>query len=405
MLFMAPETRHALYTQATAIQPDLEALKIEIVQYAQRRASAPVDLLRAPLFAPTDPAYMIFAWMFMGDWVQGLREVVSLQGDVSTLTLLSSYYNPLASTPNRLEIPTNVAYYCQLCLQYTTTMVFLLTFFALVYAAYARGYIEGFNMFEVNRVGGIVWVGRPFLLLRSLVAILTLATSTVQLQVTGAFTTIHIPTPTGIQWLSTLLAGAETCWLVIVLTDVGLVVTKDLTNSYSLLSSIVGTILSIALSVAQPVRPSFGLARMCDVAQLDFQLTCHAGVIHIGSATRVVQLLVLTSTVVVVCFAFEKWRHPNLKLPTHRLSLLLPAGGHYLYHKDPWIFHETLYLDKASAFMCGLVSVSTPHAVYLLDTKTWRTHVIKIDKSFDPRLLTTHLPDQRRIARSIPLVD
>ncbi|KAF0720746.1 Aste57867_88 [Aphanomyces stellatus] len=402
--YMPRATRLDLFTQASAVQAKLLRMGIDIVQYAQLNDSSPIELLRATLFSPTDPYFILFSWMLVLEWVNGLREVVSFQGDVGSFQALSSYVASITSTPNALEIPRNLAYYCQLCIQYTTAMAFAITFFTLLYTMCARGYIEGLNMFEINRVGGIVWIGRPFLVLRSIVAIVVLATSQAALGISGIFTTIHSPKPTGWQWLSTLLAGSETCWLIIVLTDLLLVVTKDHSNRYSFKSSILGTLLSILLTATSPVTPSFHVARSCAATQLDFQLVCHAGVVQIGDPRRTLQLVVLTAAVVVICFAWEKWSNPTFRLPTHRLSLLLPAGGYYFFHKKPWIFHQTLYLDNASAFICGLITFSTNRRVYLLDIKTWRTHMITIDADFDPRLLSVHTFDQRRIALSVPLV-
>ncbi|KAF0716172.1 Aste57867_2987 [Aphanomyces stellatus] len=177
------------------------------------------------------------------------------------------------------------------------------TYFALGYSAGLRGHIEGLNMVDINRVGGIVWVGRPLLFLRSLVAILFLSTTDVQLSISGIFTRMGVPQATGIQRLTTVLAGSETCWLVIVLTDLGLVVTKDHTSDYSLKASILAMVTSIVLSATKPVEPTFTLARTCDAVQVDLQLACHAGVIEIGSFHRVVKLVIVVALAVVLCFA------------------------------------------------------------------------------------------------------
>ncbi|KAF0699574.1 Aste57867_9862 [Aphanomyces stellatus] len=402
--YMPASAIQTLVQDAAAIQTTLRALAIEVVQYAQVNATSAVELLRMNVLAPADPYFQLFGWYLLVEWATGVREVVSMQGDGGTINTLSTYLQPSSSVPNPLEIPQNLVYYCQLCIEYTTAVVFIITFFSLAYTVASHGYIEGLNMAEINRVGGIVWVGRPLLFLRSLVAILILSTAKVTIEMTGGFTTIQTPHPTGIQWLSTLLAGSETCWLVIVLTDLGLVITKDHSNTYSLKSSIVGTIVSIVLSVASPVTPTFELARTCDATHMDLQLTCRAGVIQIGSATRTIQLAYATAIVVVVCFVVERLRCPNLKLPPHNLSLLMPAGAHYLYEKGPWIFDGTLYLDKASAFVCGLIAISHNQSVYLLDIKTWRTHAIAVDGGA-VKVLSTDKYDQKRIQASVPLVE
>ncbi|KAF0682437.1 Aste57867_25450 [Aphanomyces stellatus] len=404
-LYLSQETLENLQPLARQVHADVALLNISVVQYVQVNESAPVELLHYPVFTSGDASFDLMSWVMLIEWITWTREAVSIQGDVSELNVLSSVMDSTFNTPNALEIPNNVSYYSQLCIQYTTAMGFLVTFIALVYVIASRFHVEGLNMLEVNRVGGIVWIGRPLLVLRSAIAILFLATGSVQLQIDGYFSVIVTPKASGVRSLSTVLAGSETCWLVIVLTDLFMVVTKNHTNKYSLKSSIIVTLASIIMSWARPVTPQFIVSRTCDSSQVDFQLICHAGVVQIGSYERTLQLVVMTSTTVCLCFAWEYWRDPSLKLPSHRVSLFLPAGAHYLYHKRPWIFNNTLYLDKASAFLCGLVSVKYRRVVYVLDIKTWRTHTILIDSDFDSRLLSAHVYDQTRINYALPMVE
>ncbi|KAF0682428.1 Aste57867_25441 [Aphanomyces stellatus] len=401
--YLEPTFLDNMLQMARQAQTDVSLLDINVVQYAQVDASSPIELLQIPVVDSGDASFDLMTWTMLIDWATGLREVISLQGDRGTLTLISSEIATNTNTPNPLEIPNHVSYYCQLCIQYTTAMVFLITVLALVYATACRGHIEGRNMFEINRVGGIVWVGRPLLFLRSSIAILILTTATVELEISGIFTKMTTPKTSGIHTLSTLLAGSETCWLVIVLTDLFVIATKDLTKKYSFKSSIVTAFASILLSWVSPVTPRFHVARTCDTTQMDLQLTCHSGIVQIGDSERTLQLVIMTSSVVCLCFVWEYWRQPKFKLPSHFVSLLLPAGAHYLYHKKPWIFNNTLYLDKASAFMCGLVSVKYNKVVYLIDIKTWRAHAIDID--FDSQLLSPHTHDQMRIEHALPMVD
>ncbi|KAF0694917.1 Aste57867_14223 [Aphanomyces stellatus] len=409
--YMAPHLVTQLHDRAQTVQLEIAAMDIQVAQYAQANASSPLTLLRLNVLDESDPSFQLFGWYLLVDWVLGHREVVSLQGDVSTVTLLSYYAPHGASVPNALEIPRNVAYYCALCLQYTTLMVFLVTFFSLVYAfAASGGRIEGLNMIEVNRVGGVVWVGRPLLFLRSVVAILFLSTATAQLEIAGVFTRLVTDTTTrhvgGIPtWGSTVVASLETCWLVIVVTDLFMVVTKDHTNAYSFKSAVVTTVGTILLSVLAPIEPTFVLRRACHAVHLDLQLACDAGVIQIGDYGRTVQLGVMTSVVAFVCYIVEYARDPAFKLPPHQPSLLLPAGAFYLYHKGPWIIQGTLYLDKVSAFLCGLVTFTYHDTVYLLDIKTWRLHVVPCDDSIQNPALFVHAYDHRRFASAVAMVD
>ncbi|CAK4245295.1 unnamed protein product [Aphanomyces euteiches] len=109
------------------VQKELADLNIEIVQYVQKNDSSPVELLRMNIFDTIEPTLWPFSWLFMIDWVDGLREVVSLQGDAGSITAVSSLVQVVSSTPNSLEMPINLAYYCQQCIQYTTLDLFVAT--------------------------------------------------------------------------------------------------------------------------------------------------------------------------------------------------------------------------------------------------------------------------------------
>ncbi|KAF0682431.1 Aste57867_25444 [Aphanomyces stellatus] len=161
--YMSSTSLDSLYQQAR----DIALLNIKVVQYAQRNASTAIELLQIPVVDSGDLSFELVDWIMLTEWVIGVREAISIQGDVGTLNVLASGTSTTAYTPNPLEIPANVSYYCQLCIQYTTAVVFLNTFFAIVFAIACWGHIEGVNMFEINRVGGIVWVDRPLPVLRS----------------------------------------------------------------------------------------------------------------------------------------------------------------------------------------------------------------------------------------------
>ncbi|KAH9112992.1 hypothetical protein AeMF1_012750 [Aphanomyces euteiches] len=401
---MPRDLLHHLFVRGQTVAEDIRMLRVSIAQYVQKDQEA-MQLVQAMLLDPSDPYFSLFSWYFLLDWVDGLREVISFQGDVGSMTVVSSYLPPMSSSPMALEIHTNFVSYCQLCIQYTTCVLFLVTIFALAYACLSGGHIEGYNMLEINRVAGIVWVGRPLLCIRSAVAILMLSTSTLTLETSGIFTRLATPERSAKENFSTFLAGNETCWLVIVVTDLAIFITKDHTTKYSLYSSLVTTSITAILSLVSPVQPSVSVVRACDAVQFDLQLTCQAGVVQIGSNQRVGDLVFTTLGVLLACFLWEKWRHPNFELPTHKLSLWLPAGAFYLYEKQPWIIHDTLYLDRVSAFMCGLLAVTHKASIYLLDIKTWRAYTIAIDPKFDARRLSTSSFDNARLADAIPMIE
>ncbi|OQR89763.1 hypothetical protein ACHHYP_20246 [Achlya hypogyna] len=209
-------------------------MNIEISQLLQFGSyNSPVEFARASLFNSSDVAYGVFAWNYLYDWALGKREVVSFQGDIGTINLLSSLAAPTASTPDPLEIPTNLSFYCRLCIQYTTLTMAVVAAVTAAYCIITRFCFEGINMSELNRVGAVVWVGRPLLFLRSVVAIALLSTASASLvQIGGAVN--DAPPP-----LLTVLSGSEATWLILILTDVFIFATKDNTNRYSLASTLI----------------------------------------------------------------------------------------------------------------------------------------------------------------------
>ncbi|KAF0684348.1 Aste57867_23661 [Aphanomyces stellatus] len=399
------DTAAVVYTHAQIVQASVLALNVEIMQYVRENSSSPVALWRMSLLDPNDPYFKIFAWHYLGDWAMGEREVVSFAGDNGVLTLMSSQTRPANFQPSPLEIPSNVAYYSHICIQYTTSVTFIVATVTAIYSIASQGCVEGGNLFVINRVAGIVWMGRPLLLLRSLVATALLSTGVLKLNVRNGITFMDSPRPTGLQLLLTFLAGLEISWLQAILSDVAMVFTGDHTASYTTYSSVIVSATAVMLTVVAPVKPTLDLSRSCDVVQMDFQVVCRAGTISIGSPSRFGLLCGLTASTLVVCFLWDRWYHPKFVLPRHRQSLWLPACGYYLYRKGPWIFDGILFLDKASAFMSGLVSFKYDRAIYLLDIKTWRMFTITIDAEFNAAQLSVDRQDQEWIDSAIPMLE
>ncbi|KAF0696460.1 hypothetical protein As57867_012733, partial [Aphanomyces stellatus] len=68
---------------------DVKALNASIIQYTTSEADPTTwRLLHQPLLQ--DAAWAPFGWALLYDWVQSKREVVSFEGDVSTIVLMSS---------------------------------------------------------------------------------------------------------------------------------------------------------------------------------------------------------------------------------------------------------------------------------------------------------------------------
>ncbi|KDO17515.1 hypothetical protein SPRG_16968 [Saprolegnia parasitica CBS 223.65] len=255
---------------------------------------------------------------------------------------------------------------------YVTLVVLSIAVLACVYIIASRGYAEGMNMLELSRVGGIVWVGRPLLFLRSLTAMAVLCTGSLDLQVVGSMSYLH---STDVPWYKTCLAASEVSWLVAIVNDVLMIWTKEHTALYVTPNGLLVTGVTALLSTLSPVTHTASLGHTCAIAEVDFQMVCSGGEVVIGVWERVALLVLLVGVLNVVTFGLMRWlvRKP----PKNRAeSLLLYAGAKYLFLSTKWIYKDVYYLDRASAALNGLVSVRYNGIYYGLDIKTWRTFTL-----------------------------
>ncbi|KAG9397709.1 hypothetical protein AC1031_020289 [Aphanomyces cochlioides] len=166
-------------------------------------------LLRQDIIDNSTDAWSFFGWIALYDWVDGLREVIQFDGDEGSYTLMSArtchyFWNFMI-------------YVCGL-----TTLFVLLVF---IYSVQVKFDVDGFNLFQFNRVFGSVWVGRPLLLLRGLTAIIILSTSTATITSSNSITFFSDYRPTIVNQL--ILSG-ECLWIVYVMSDLLLPLTLQL---------------------------------------------------------------------------------------------------------------------------------------------------------------------------------
>ncbi|KDO25673.1 hypothetical protein SPRG_08972 [Saprolegnia parasitica CBS 223.65] len=156
------DKRMALASTARAV---LES--IELVQLAMTWSQTPILLRQAIL---GDGGWNYFGWIALMDWVYGDREVVSFQGDVATVNIISETLPSVVVTATALEVPKSTS----LCLYANLVTSTSLLVIVAVLAAADRQSCNHLVFF--CRVAGPVWVGRPLLLLRALPAIAALCT-------------------------------------------------------------------------------------------------------------------------------------------------------------------------------------------------------------------------------------
>ncbi|OQR84307.1 hypothetical protein ACHHYP_13562 [Achlya hypogyna] len=365
---------------------------LEIIQTLYMNGSA--ELSRLPFFDDADPTMDLFAWLYVMDWVSGKREVITITGDRGSLTTMSTESIKILTAANALELPTSLSTYIRSAIQYITVLLVLVSTMVLGYIGGTRGYIEGMNMLELNRVAGIVWVGRPFLALRGMTAICLLSTAKLDMARSGK--QFYLASE-ATAWYTTVLASGEMGWLVYIINDVFSVWSAEYTMGYAVKSGIVAWGASGLWSLVSPVAHSATIDRTCSLDVVDYQAVCNAGVVAIGSFNRLCGLVGLAFCSALFCYVVERFQHPQLRgLPGHAESLLLSSPGRYMFEKEHWEGHGVYYMDKASGAINGVLSVEWGDRLYLFDIKMWRKYCI--DRARYPALA------DKATIRAIPLI-
>ncbi|RQM21686.1 hypothetical protein B5M09_008198 [Aphanomyces astaci] len=374
-------------------------LRIALVQFVRQQANVnALDLSMSMLFAPTEPEFEFFAWFYLFEWAEQTREVVMFEGEHGRLTTMSGSVPPVAQTVNGMEIPVSVAFYTRLAIQYVTFMFLLVGCCVLCYIIAVRGYVEGRNFVKVNRVAGMVWVGRPLILLRGITAICLLSTPSLSLVQTPNGVASYFVSPPHF-WLTTLMSSGEACWLVYILNDMCSPFTLNHTAYASKSSSLVWFV-SFVLSVASPVQHEVSVARKCTVESVDFQLVCDAGTVYFGSVSRCLELVGIACVSCMLCYRIQRRIHTNqaeVESRKHTSPMLHAVAIHNLHFAN-WHYNGLSYIDKATAAMTGILSLRIGEMLYLFDIKSWRLHSIDTadtrDTSMDPFLF-----------QAVPLMD
>ncbi|KAF0712594.1 Aste57867_4781 [Aphanomyces stellatus] len=392
--YLSRATLASIVANATKAQADMTALHVLLVQFANGAGT----MLALDLF--NSPDYGFFSWGFAIEWLMGAREVVAFEGDVGPLVLLGSISLPVSAPPNPLEIPTNVALYFRGVLLYITAMLVVVASLGTVHIVASGGHVEGLNMLELNRVGGIVWTGRPLLFLRSIVAICLLSTATLELEQFGPVRAMTKFQRGQLAWYKLVLAAGEVGWFVYVVGDIGILVTQAYTTTYAVACGLLVWLVAAIFTVCFPVTHRATVNRSCTSTEVDFQLTCTAGVVAVGSFIRFLQLIGVALGCVVLCYVVERLRRPHLIDSRANASLLLSTGSKYLFALDDWRYKDGYYLDKASAVITGILCVEYKHKVYVFDIKLWRTFELAVPETLD---LAKGMYD--RAKHSIPLVN
>ncbi|KDO35154.1 hypothetical protein SPRG_01221 [Saprolegnia parasitica CBS 223.65] len=348
---------------------DLDSLNVSFMQYARYPGAPALQLATQPLFQPSR-SFDFFAWCFVYDWVIGHREVVAFVGDIGNLTLLTDYEAPLTH-----DAPIELAQYSRLVSTYVTIVMISIACLVQLYIYVARGYVEALNLLELNRVGGMVWVGRPLLAIRSLSAVALLATGTIELSYSGHVSRF-VEAPNA--WYKTWLVATEVTWLVAIVNDVAMVFTRAHTTYYATPNSFLVWFITASLSYFSPVGHTVTIDRTCSLADLDLQVVCNSGNIVIGHVDRLVLIVSIVVGCNVVCFLTAwKWLR-NASPSSSSDSRMLCAGAKYLFFDAHWTVGNIYYLDRASAVLNGILTYRHKNRFFALDIKRWCIYAVEL---------------------------
>ncbi|KAG9401485.1 hypothetical protein AC1031_009348 [Aphanomyces cochlioides] len=179
--YLAPDRANLLFAQAQQVKADVwNNFKVSMLRFLRRGSIITLSNLR--IFDPSEADFEFFFWIYLFNWAQGVREVVSFQGENSTITAISTNRPFIETQPNPTEVPSNLAYLLSLLMQYITSVLLCVGGVVFIYILGLGGHVEAMNIISFSRVGSLVWIGRPFIFVRALAAIALLSTATLTLE-------------------------------------------------------------------------------------------------------------------------------------------------------------------------------------------------------------------------------
>ncbi|KAF0688655.1 Aste57867_19725 [Aphanomyces stellatus] len=373
--YTPPKVLDRLMIQSANATRAIHTLNIEFMQYGIIDSTSPLTLYHTNVLDPSQLEFAFFAWLYLVDWVLGFREAVTFQGDVGSLNLLTDYLNPVFHQVNDSENHLTLSLYLRNATLYVTYAMILLTSFVLLYILLCRGHVEVLNLFLLERMGAIVWIGRPLLFVRSLAAIALLATSSLELHTTGYlsyFAAVDRPL------LVTLLASNEVTWLVAIVNDIAIVFTNEFAFEYSGWDSLLVCAVSALLSAAAPITHSASIDKQCILTQMDFQVECTSANITIGHISRLYTLVaIVVGSNVVMYGCCRLWLRQQASAAIPVASIFLYGSGKFMLRKAKWMCHGVYYIDRMSAAVNGILTISRGNTIFCMDVKLWRLFAVE----------------------------
>ncbi|KAG9408197.1 hypothetical protein AC1031_021442 [Aphanomyces cochlioides] len=335
--------------------------RVQLFQFGQDNADASLEMHLLDILDPSQPEFTFLSWIYVVDWALGLREAVIIEGDFASMTVLTEYLNPIKQPVNTGETPLILALYMRSAVLYITGLMMGLAGAMLYYILLTRGHIEVLNLMELQRVGAVVWAGRAVLFIRSLTAIALMSTATLQLQINGLHNILRFT------------------WMVAVVNDIGLAMTRQYTSYYATINSILVWSVTASLSGLVPVQHSLTISKQCHPEQVDFEIICTSGIVVIGHKSRLLILVAILLGCNAMCYlATRLWFRGRSRLMNEIRSPHVYAGARYLFTTSNWVWNDIYYMDRMSAVLNGILTVRLGTVMHCLDIKQWRTFAVEL---------------------------
>ncbi|RHY79621.1 hypothetical protein DYB31_014155, partial [Aphanomyces astaci] len=328
------------------------------------------NLLVQPLVTTDDVAWNFLGWLHMYDWMTGTREVVSFEGNLQSLALLSTAYVDHVYVPSNLEVPQRACKYVWYISVYVT---FVLGGVAVILVMYALGVATpGRPLLHFNRVVGCTWIGRPFLLVRGVAAIVMLSTSPVVLSTSmdGVAYLQGMPR----SWVQTLVVAGEATWVAYVIQDVLLIVTDSYAKVYCPVATAITWVIYVVVDIATPVVAiSTEIDRHCAFVNMDTHIACSSGVVEIGSSTRAQWLVAIALGSTLISLLLTWVAQLLLYVPVIRSTvespMIFPGASAAFLPRTHGLPLESL--DRIVCVMSGLLPFTFQNKQFVLDLKLW----------------------------------
>ncbi|KAF0693779.1 Aste57867_15278 [Aphanomyces stellatus] len=377
---MAPADLARLADASAMATRAIRGLNVTFTQFGMRDANASVALHQLNVLDPTQVEFTFFAWVFLLDWTIGKREAVSFEGDAGTMVILTDFLDATAEQVSLGENCVNLSFYLRNVTLYVTSAMIVLATLVSIYVVVCRSHVEIINLFFLERVGAIVWVGRPFLFVRSLTAIGLLSTCSLQLATTSYisfFRVVDLPAHI------TFLAANEVTWLVAIVNDMAMLVTQEFTSTYGGWDSVCVWLATAVISLTNPVTHAVTIDKHCAVVHTDFEIECSSGIVTIGNPWRLVALVTLVVCANVACYVVTRlwfWHFHTRPKSIAVSSIFVYGGAKFLFRKAYWMHGGVYYMDRMSAVLNGILTLRWRNTIYGLDIKLWRRFYVQLPR-------------------------